>query len=42
MISTKLAIENRIRLLSGRSGKENAKIIKKLQRQLYKLDIKNK
>ena len=32
-----LAIENRIALLSGRTGRENGKIIKKLQRQLRKL-----
>jgi hypothetical protein len=35
-----LSIENRIALLQGRSGRENGKIIKKLQRQLRAL--KNK
>ena len=29
-----LSIENRIALLHGRTGRENGKIIKKLQRQL--------
>ena len=32
-----LAIENRIALLRGRTGKENGKIVKKLQRQLRQL-----
>ena len=32
-----LSIENRIALLQGRSGRENGKIIKKLQRQLRQL-----
>ena len=32
-----LSIENRIVLLQGRSGRENGKIIKKLQRQLRAL-----
>ena len=32
-----LSIENRIALLQGRSGRENGKIIKKLQRQLRAL-----
>ena len=32
-----LAIENRIALLNGRTGKENGKIVKKLQRRLRKL-----
>ena len=32
-----LSIENRIALLQGRSGRENDKIIKKLQRQLRAL-----
>ena len=35
-----LSIENRIALLQGRTGKENGKIVKKLQRQLRAL--KNK
>ena len=37
MKATILSIENRIALLQGRSGRENGKIIKKLQRQLRKL-----
>ena len=32
-----LAIENRIALLRGRAGKENGKIIKKLERRLRAL-----
>lgn len=32
-----LAIENRIALLRGRSGRENGKIIKKLERRLRRL-----
>ena len=32
-----LAIENRIALLQGRSGRENGKIVKKLQRKLRRL-----
>ena len=32
-----LSIENRIALLQGRTGKENGKIVKKLQRQLRQL-----
>ena len=32
-----IAIENRIALLRGRTGRENGKIIKKLERQLRKL-----
>ena len=32
-----LAIENRIALLRGRSGRENGKIIRKLERKLRKL-----
>ena len=32
-----LAIENRIALLRGRSGRENGKIIKKLERRLRAL-----
>jgi hypothetical protein len=37
MKATILSIENRIALLQGRSGRENGKIIKKLQRQLRAL-----
>ena len=37
MKATILSIENRIALLQGRSGRENGKIIKKLQRQLRQL-----
>ena len=32
-----LAIENRIALLQGRTGRENGKVIKKLQRKLRRL-----
>ena len=32
-----LALENRIALLQGRSGRENGKIVKKLQRRLRRL-----
>ena len=32
-----LALENRIALLRGRTGKENGKIIKKLERRLRAL-----
>ena len=32
-----LALENRINTLRGRSGKENGKIVKKLQRRLRRL-----
>ena len=32
-----LAIENRIALLRGRTGKENGKLIKKLERRLRAL-----
>ena len=32
-----LAIENRIALLQGRTGKENGKIVKKLKRRLRQL-----
>ena len=32
-----LAIENRIALLRGRTGKENSKIVKKLERRLRAL-----
>jgi hypothetical protein len=37
MKATILSIENRIALLQGRSGRENGKIVKKLQRQLRQL-----
>ena len=37
MKATILSIENRIALLQGRTGKENGKIVKKLQRQLRAL-----
>lgn len=37
MTNTILAIENRIALLSGRTGRENGKVIKKLQRRLRRL-----
>ena len=37
MKATILSIENRIALLQGRTSKENGKIVKKLQRQLRKL-----
>ena len=40
MKATILDLENRIALLQGRTGKENGKIVKKLQRQLRQL--KNK
>ena len=32
-----LALENRIALLRGRSGRENGKIVKKLERRLRRL-----
>lgn len=32
-----LALENRIALLQGRTGRENGKIIRKLQRRLRRL-----
>ena len=35
-----LALENRIELLRGRSGRENGKIVKKLQRRLRRLNSK--
>ena len=34
MNNTVLALENRIALLRGRTGKENGKIVKKLERRL--------
>ena len=37
MNNTVLALENRIALLRGRTGRENAKIIKKLERRLRAL-----
>lgn len=37
MKASVLSIENRIALLQGRSGRENGKIIKKLQRRLRAL-----
>lgn len=40
MKATILSLENRVALLQGRTGRENNKIIKKLQRQLRAL--KNK
>ena len=35
-----IAIENRIALLRGRTGKENGKIVKKLERRLRALKSK--
>ena len=35
-----LAIENRIALLRGRSGRDNGKIVKKLERRLRALRAK--
>ena len=37
MNNTVLALENRIALLRGRAGRENGKIIKKLERRLRAL-----
>ena len=37
MYNTILAIENRIALLRGRTGRENGKIVKKLERRLRAL-----
>ena len=37
MNNTVLALENRIALLRGRTGKENGKIVKKLERRLRAL-----
>ena len=34
MNNTVLALENRIALLRGRTGRENGKIVKKLERRL--------
>lgn len=38
MGNEKLNLENRIALLIGRTGRENGKIVKKLQRRLRKLN----
>ena len=40
MKATALDLENRINTLRGRTGKENGKIVKKLQRQLRALKDK--
>ena len=40
MKATILALENRINTLRGRAGRENGKIIKKLERQLRALRSK--
>ena len=40
MKATALDLENRINTLRGRTGKENGKIVKKLQRQLSALKDK--
>ena len=40
MHNTILAIENRIALLRGRTGRENGKIVKKLERRLRALRAK--
>ena len=40
MKPTILSLENRITLLLGRTGRENGKIIRKLQRQLRALQSK--
>ena len=37
MSNTVLALENRIALLRGRTGRENGKIVKKLERRLRAL-----
>ena len=36
-----LNLENRIALLRGRTGKENGKIVRKLERRLRKLHASN-
>ena len=41
MKATIFDLENRIALLRGRTGRENGKIIKKLQRRLRALEVKN-
>ena len=38
MVRNKLYFENRIALLKSRSGRENARIIKKLQREIRLLE----
>ena len=38
MGNEKLNLENRIALLRGRTGKENNKIVRKLERRLRKLN----
>lgn len=40
MNNTVLALENRIALLRGRSGRENGKIVKKLERRIRALKSK--
>ena len=40
MNNTVLALENRIALLRGRTGRENGKIVKKLERRLRALKSK--
>ena len=35
-----LALENRIAMLKGRTGRDNGKIVKKLQRRLRRLNSK--
>ena len=40
MIRNALYYENRIRLLSSRTTKENGRIIAKMRRKLYKLQAK--
>ena len=40
MSNTVLALENRIALLRGRTGKENGKIIKKLERRIRAIQSK--
>ena len=40
MVNKKLKLENRIALLESRSAKDNSNIVKKLKRQLKKLEEK--
>ena len=40
MKATILSLENRIALLQGRTGRENGKIIKKLERRIRALQSK--
>lgn len=40
MVDKKLKLENRIALLESRSAKDNGSIVKKLKRQLKKLEEK--